>query len=303
MSDTPISSQPERLSRQSDYELEKLQLSFEFFPPKNDKMEERFWVAMDKLAPMSPRFVSVTYGAGGTTRDRTTKIVSRIEKDTGVNAAAHLTCVGASKEEVGDVIRGYQEAEISRIVALRGDPPEGVGMPFQPHPQGYKNAAELVAGIQEIGDFDISVACYPEMHPQSPDWHGDIENLKRKIDAGASRAITQMFFDNSDYLRFVDRARNAGIHAPIVAGIQPIHNFTQVANFAKRCGTSIPAWLADRFEGLEDDPETHALVAAAVAAEQVTELVDRGVTEFHFYTMNRSSLVFALARLLGRRPA
>jgi len=303
MSDTPISSQPERLSRRSDYELEKLQLSFEFFPPKNDKMEERFWVAMDKLAPMSPRFVSVTYGAGGTTRDRTTKIVSRIEKDTGVNAAAHLTCVGASKEEVGDVIRGYQEAGISRIVALRGDPPEGVGMPFQPHPRGYKNAAELVAGIQEIGDFDISVACYPEMHPQSPDWHGDIENLKRKIDAGASRAITQMFFDNTDYLRFVDRARNAGVHAPIVAGIQPIHNFTQVANFAKRCGTSIPAWLADRFEGLEDDPETHALVAAAVAAEQVTELVDRGVTEFHFYTMNRSSLVFALARLLGRRPA
>lgn len=303
MSDTPISSQPERLSRRSDYELEKLQLSFEFFPPKNDKMEERFWVAMDRLAPMSPRFVSVTYGAGGTTRDRTTKIVSRIEKDTGVNAAAHLTCVGASKEEVGDVIRGYQEAGISRIVALRGDPPEGVGMPFQPHPRGYKNAAELVAGIQEIGDFDISVACYPEMHPQSPDWHGDIENLKRKIDAGASRAITQMFFDNTDYLRFVDRARNAGVHAPIVAGIQPIHNFTQVANFAKRCGTSIPAWLADRFEGLEDDPETHALVAAAVAAEQVTELVDRGVTEFHFYTMNRSSLVFALARLLGRRPA
>ncbi|MFT6659005.1 methylenetetrahydrofolate reductase [NAD(P)H] [Maritalea sp.] len=303
MSDTPIFSQPQRLSRQPDYELERLQLSFEFFPPKTDKMEERFWVAMDKLAPMNPRFVSVTYGAGGTTRDRTTKIVSRIEKDTGVNAAAHLTCVGASKEDVGDVIRGYQEAGISRIVALRGDPTEGVGQPFQPHPRGYKNAAELVAGIREIGDFDISVACYPEMHPQSPDWHSDIENLKRKIDAGASRAITQMFFNNSDYLRFVDRARNAGIHAPIVAGIQPIHNFTQVANFAKRCGTSVPDWLVDRFDGLENDPETHALVASAVAAEQVTELVDHGVTEFHFYTMNRSSLVFALARLLGRRPA
>jgi len=303
MSDSPIFSQPKRLSRQSDDELQRLQLSFEFFPPKNDKMEERFWVAMDKLAPMNPRFVSVTYGAGGTTRDRTTKIVSRIEKDTGVNAAAHLTCVGASKEEVGDVVRGYQEAGISRIVALRGDPPEGVGMPFKAHPQGYANAAELVAGIREIGNFDISVACYPEMHPQSPDWHGDIENLKRKIDAGASRAITQMFFNNSDYLRFVDRARNAGVHAPIVAGIQPIHNFTQVANFAKRCGTSVPDWLADRFDGLENDPETHALVASAVAAEQVTELVDRGVTEFHFYTMNRSSLVFALARLLGRRPA
>lgn len=303
MSDTPIFSQPQRLSRQPDYELERLQLSFEFFPPKTDKMEERFWVAMDKLAPMNPRFVSVTYGAGGTTRDRTTKIVSRIEKDTGVNAAAHLTCVGASKEEVGDVIRGYQDAGISRIVALRGDPTEGVGQPFQPHPRGYKNAAELVAGIREIGDFDISVACYPEKHPQSPDWHSDIENLKRKIDAGASRAITQMFFNNSDYLRFVDRARNAGVHAPIVAGIQPIHNFTQVANFAMRCGTSVPDWLADRFDGLENDPETHALVASAVAAEQVTELVDHGVTEFHFYTMNRSSLVFALARLLGRRPA
>ena len=302
MSDTPISSQPERLSRRSDFELEKLELSFEFFPPKSDKMEERFWTAMDKLAPMNPRFVSVTYGAGGTTRDRTTRIVSRIEKDTGVNAAAHLTCVGASKEEVGDVVRGYQEAGISRIVALRGDPPEGVGQPFQAHPDGYNNAAELVAGIREIGDFDISVACYPEMHPQSPDWHGDIANLKRKIDAGANRAITQMFFDNNDYLRFVDRARNAGVHAPIVAGIQPIHNFTQVANFAKRCGATVPSWLADRFDGLEDDPETHALVAAAVAAEQVTELVDRGVTEFHFYTMNRSSLVFALARLLGRRP-
>lgn len=302
MSDTPISSLPNRLSRQTNYETEKLQISFEFFPPKNDKMEERFWDAMDKLAPMSPRFVSVTYGAGGTTRDRTTRIVSRIEQDTGVRAAAHLTCVGASKEEVGDVIRGYQAAGISRIVALRGDPPEGVGKPFEAHPEGYKNAAELVAGIREIGDFDISVACYPEKHPQSPDWHADIENLKRKIDAGASRAITQMFFDNNDYLRFVDRARNAGIHAPIVAGIQPIHNFTQVASFAKRCGTTVPEWLADRFDGLEDDPETHALVASAVAAEQVTELVDRGVTEFHFYTMNRSSLVFALARLLGRRP-
>ena len=250
MSDTPISSQPERLSRQSEYELEKLQLSFEFFPPKTDKMEERFWASMDKLAPMAPRFVSVTYGAGGTTRDRTTRIVSRIEKDTGVNAAAHLTCVGASKEEVGDVIRGYQDAGISRIVALRGDPPEGVGMPFQPHPRGYKNAAELVAGIREIGNFDISVACYPERHPQSPDWHADIENLKKKIDAGANRAITQMFFDNNDYLRFVDRAHNAGIHAPIVAGIQPIHNFTQVANFAKRCGTTVPDWLADRFDVL-----------------------------------------------------
>ncbi|WP_424982855.1 methylenetetrahydrofolate reductase [NAD(P)H] [Maritalea sp. S77] len=302
MSDTPIFSTPDRLSRQSEKELAKLDLSFEFFPPKTDKMEARFWETLERLAPLSPRFVSVTYGAGGTTRGRTTKMVSRIEKESGVKAAAHLTCVGATKEEVNEVVRGYKDAGVSRIVALRGDPPEGVGQPFQPHPEGYRNAADLVAGIRTIGNFDISVACYPEKHPQSPDWYAEFENLKRKIDAGASRAITQMFFDNELYLRFVDRARNAGIEAPIVAGIQPIHNFTQISNFAGRCGATIPKWVAERFEGLEDDPETHALVAAAVAAEQVTELVDRGVTEFHFYTMNRSPLVYALARLLGRRP-
>lgn len=291
-----------RASRKTADQRPDLQLSFEFFPPKTDAMEERFWDSIGKLAPLGPRFVSVTYGAGGSTRERTLRMVSRITSDTGVPAAAHLTCVGASREEVDEVVRGYGRAGVGRIVALRGDPPEGVGQPFTPHPDGYRNAADLVAGIRRIGDFDISVAAYPEKHPQSADWDEDIDNLKRKLDAGANRAITQMFFDNDDYFRFVDRARAAGIEAPIVPGIQPIHSFRQIAGFAARCGASIPVWLAERFDGLEDEPETHALVASAVAAEQVMELVDRGVTEFHFYTLNRSNLLLALARLLGVRP-
>ena len=291
-----------RASRQVAEKRPDLQISFEFFPPKTDVMEERFWDSVHKLAPLHPRFVSVTYGAGGTTRERTLRMVSRIKNDTGVDAAAHLTCVGATRDEVDAVVRGYQAAGITRIVALRGDAPEGVGQPFTPHPDGYQNAADLVAGIRRIGDFDISVAAYPERHPQSPDWQADIDNLKRKLDAGATRAITQMFFSNTDFLRYLDRARAAGVTAPIVPGIQPIHSFKQISGFAARCGASIPAWVADRFEGLEDDPETHALVASAVAAEQVTELLDEGVTEFHFYTLNRANLVLALARLLGRRP-
>ena len=292
----------QRTSRQTKTERPPFQVSFEFFPPKTDAMEMRFWDSIHKLAPLNPRFVSVTYGAGGSTRERTLRMVSRIKAETGVDAAAHLTCVGASRDEVDAVVRGYRQAGISRIVALRGDPPEGVGQPFVPHPDGYRSAAELVAGIRRIGDFDISVAAYPEKHPQSPDWKADIENLKRKLDAGATRAVTQMFFDNSDYFRFVERARAAGVTAPIVPGIQPIHSFKQIAGFAARCGASIPDWLAERFEGLDEEPETHALVASAVAAEQVLELVDAGVTEFHFYTLNRSNLVLALARLLGVRP-
>ena len=290
-----------RASRKTADQRPPLQLSFEFFPPKTDAMEDRFWESIHKLAPLQPRFVSVTYGAGGSTRERTLRMVRRITADTGVAAAAHLTRVGASRDEVDEVVRGYREAGGKSIVALRGDPPEGVGQPFTPHPDGYRNAADLVAGIRGIGDFDISVAAYPEKHPQSVDWDADIDNLKRKLDAGASRAITQMFFRNADYLRYLERARKAGITAPIVPGIQPIHSFRQISGFAARCGASIPDWMAERFAGLEDDPETHALVAAAVAAEQVTELLDEGVTEFHFYTLNRSNLVLALARLLGRR--
>ncbi len=292
-----------RASRQFGDSRPPHQVSFEFFPPKTDAMEERFWESVHKLAPLHPRFVSVTYGAGGSTRERTLRMVSQIQSQTGVNAAAHLTCVGASRAEVDAVVRGYREAGITRVVALRGDPPEGVGKPFVAHPDGYRNSAELVAGLRRIGDFDISVAAYPEKHPQSPDWDSEIANLKAKFDAGADRAITQMFFDNADYFRFVERARAAGITQPIVPGIQPIHSFRQIAGFAGRCGASIPDWLAARFEGLEDDPDTHALVASAVAAEQVLELVDAGITEFHFYTLNRSSLVLALARLLGVRPA
>jgi len=292
----------QRTSRAMGNDRPPFQVSFEFFPPKTDVMEERFWSSINKLAPLGPRFVSVTYGAGGTTRERTLRLVSRITTETGVDAAAHLTCVGASRDEVDTVVRNYREAGVSRIVALRGDPPEGVGQPFVAHPDGYGSAAELVAGIRKLGEFDISVAAYPEKHPQSPNWDADIDNLKRKLDAGATRAITQMFFDNDDYFRLVDRAQAAGITAPIVPGIQPIHSFKQISGFASRCGASIPAWLVERFEGLDDDPETHALVASAVAAEQVLELVDQGVTEFHFYTLNRSNLVLALARLLGVRP-
>jgi methylenetetrahydrofolate reductase (NADPH) len=291
-----------RASRQFGDSRPPHQVSFEFFPPKTDAMEERFWDSVHKLAPLHPRFVSVTYGAGGTTRDRTLRMVSQIQSTTGVTAAAHLTCVGASRAEVDAVVLGYRDAGIKNIVALRGDPPEGVGKPFVAHPDGYRSSAELVAGIRRLGDFDISVAAYPEKHPQSPNWDADIDNLKRKFDAGATRAITQMFFENDDYFRFIDRARAAGITQSIVPGIQPIHAFKQISGFAAKCGASIPDWVAARFEGLDDDPETHALVASAVAAEQVLELVDEGVTEFHFFTLNRSNLVLALARLLGVRP-
>ncbi|HTJ57089.1 MAG TPA: methylenetetrahydrofolate reductase [NAD(P)H] [Devosiaceae bacterium] len=292
----------ERASRLAADSRPEFELSFEFFPPKTDVMEERFWDSLRRLAPLNPRFVSVTYGAGGGTRERTLRIVRQINAESGVEAAAHLTCVGASRADVDSVVEGYKEAGIKRIVALRGDPPEGVGKPFVAHPEGYQSGIELVEGIRRIGDFDISVAAYPEKHPQSPDWDTDIDNLKRKIDAGASRAITQFFFDNRDFMRYLERVRAAGITAPIVPGIQPIHSFKQIAGFARSCGAVMPAWVAERFEGLEDDPETHALVAAAVAAEQVLELVDEGITEFHFYTLNRSNLVLALARLLGRRP-
>ncbi|RYE07911.1 MAG: methylenetetrahydrofolate reductase [NAD(P)H] [Hyphomicrobiales bacterium] len=291
-----------RASRQFGDSRPPHQVSFEFFPPKTDAMEERFWDSVHKLAPLNPRFVSVTYGAGGSTRERTLRMVSQVKSTTGVDAAAHLTCVGASRDEVDAVVRGYKEAGITRIVALRGDPAEGIGQPFVPHPEGYTSAADLVAGITRIGDFDISVAAYPDKHPQSPDWDTEIANLKRKFDAGATRAITQMFFDNGDYFRLLDRAQKAGITQPIVPGIQPIHSFKQISSFAAKNGAKVPRWLAERFDGLDEDPETHALVASAVAAEQVLELVDEGITEFHFFTLNRSNFVLALARLLGVRP-
>jgi len=280
-----------------------LRVSFEFFPPKTPAMEEGLWRAIERLAPLSPSFVSVTYGAGGSTRERTHATVLRLLNETGLRPAAHLTCVAATKGEVDDVVRAYAEAGVRHIVALRGDPLGGVGAAYQPHPGGYDNAAALVAGIGAVGDFEISVAAYPEKHPESASIAADIDMLKRKVDAGARRAITQFFFDNDLFEAYLERVRAAGITIPIVPGIVPVHSFPQVARFAERTGASVPAWLAQRFEGLEEDAATRQLVAAAVAAEQVLDLVDRGITDFHFYTMNRADLVYAICHLLGMRPA
>ena len=279
-----------------------IRVSFEFFPPKNEEAETSLWEAVTRLAPLDPLFVSVTYGAGGSTRERTHGTVARMVQETDLRPAAHLTCVSATREEVDEVVRSYAAAGVRHIVALRGDPVAGVGTRYQPHPGGYAHSADLVAGIKAIGDFEVSVSAYPEKHPESPSFDFDIDMLKAKVDAGANRAITQFFFDNEHYLRFVDRVRAAGIDVPIVPGIVPVQNFKQVRNFAERAGTEVPRRLAERFEGLDDDVATRKLVAAAVAAEQVFDLVDRGVSDFHFYTMNRADLVYAICHLLGLRP-
>jgi methylenetetrahydrofolate reductase (NADPH) len=279
-----------------------IDVSFEFFPPKTAKMEEALWSAVRRLEPLDPEFVSVTYGAGGSTRERTHATVARLVHETGLQPAAHLTCVGASKGEVEEVASDYWQAGVRHIVALRGDPPAGVGTRYEPHPGGYANASALVAGIRKLANFEISVAGYPEMHPESASLKADLDNLKAKVDAGAARIITQFFFDNSHYMRFVERARAIGIWCPITPGIVPIHNFRQVAGFAAKTGSSMPAWLARRFEGLDSDQATTHLVAAAVAAEQVMDLVDQGVRRFHFYTLNRADLVYAICHLLGLRP-
>lgn len=281
----------------------RLRVSFEFFPPKTEQMEATLWQSIERLAPLSPSFVSVTYGAGGSTRERTHATVSRILGETPLVPAAHLTCVAATKAEVDDVVGAYANAGVKHIVALRGDPIGGIGSRYEPHPGGYANAAALVAAIRSQGDFEISVAAYPERHPESPSIASDIDMLKRKVDAGASRAITQFFFDNDAYEAYVERVRAAGIDVPIVPGIVPVHSFAQVSRFAAKAGASVPRWLAQRFDGLDDDPATRQLVAAAVAAEQVLDLVDRGITDFHFYTMNRADLVYAICHLLGMRPA
>ncbi|MBX9991334.1 methylenetetrahydrofolate reductase [NAD(P)H] [Phreatobacter oligotrophus] len=280
----------------------RLKVSFEFFPPKTEEMEQTLWESIERLAPLEPSFVSVTYGAGGSTRERTHATVSRIVKETNLKPAAHLTCVAATKAQVDEVIRDYWAAGVRHIVALRGDPVGGVGTAYESHPGGYEGSPELIAGIRAIGDFEVSVSAYPEKHPESPSLDTDIDMLKRKVDAGATRAITQFFFDNDVYLRYLDRVRAAGITIPIVPGIVPVQNFKQTAGFAARTGASVPDWLAKRFEGLENDPATRKLIAAAVAAEQALDLVDRGVTEFHFYTMNRADLVYAVCHLLGLRP-
>ncbi|MQT11386.1 methylenetetrahydrofolate reductase [NAD(P)H] [Segnochrobactrum spirostomi] len=277
-------------------------VSFEFFPPKTEEMERNLWTAVERLAPLRPSFVSVTYGAGGSTRERTHATVARILRETDLKPAAHLTCVAASRAEIDTVVRGYHEVGVRHIVALRGDPAAGPGNAYEPHPDGYAFTADLIRGIRAIGDFEISVSAYPERHPESPTWDVELDILKRKVDAGATRAITQFFFDNDLYDAYVERVRAAGIDIPILPGILPVLGLAQVKNFAARTGATVPAWIAHRFEGLEHDPATRQLVSAAVAAEQALDLVDRGVTDFHFYTMNRADLVYAICHLLGLRP-
>ena len=280
-----------------------LDVSFEFFPPKTPEMEQSLWDCVSRLASLAPNFVSVTYGAGGSTRERTHATVKRILAETALTPAAHLTCVAATRADIDAVIRAYTQAGVRHIVALRGDPPGGLGERYAPHPGGYRNGADLVAGIKRIADIEVSVSAYPEKHPDSPSVQADIDMLKAKVDAGATRAMTQFFFENSLYFRYLDRVRARGIHVPITPGILPVQNFKQAKSFAERTGASVPQWLAQRFDGLDDDPATRKLIAAAIAAEQVLDLVDRGVSDFHFYTMNRADLVYAVCHLLGLRPA
>jgi methylenetetrahydrofolate reductase (NADPH) len=278
-----------------------VQVSFEFFPPKSPEMEATLWQAILKLAPLRPRFVSVTYGADGSTRDRTHRIVSRIASETGLVSAPHLTCVGSTREEIKSIARIYRDEGIRHIVALRGDPPQGATR-YEPHPGGYPYAVDLVRGLREVADFDISVAAYPEGHPEAPDANFDLDYLKRKLDAGANRAITQFFYDTENFLRFRDKCVARGITAPIVPGILPIAKFRQMLNFANRAGAKVPAWLHERFEGLDDDPDTQRMLGASIAIDQVVTLRRHGISEFHFYTLNRAELTFAICYALGIRP-
>ena len=278
-----------------------VEVSFEFFPPQTEKMEETLWNSVQRLKNLSPRFVSVTYGADGSTRERTHNAVERIVNETDLTAAPHLTCIGASRGEIDDIAREYWDMGIRHIVALRGDPPKDADG-YTPHPDGYAYAADLVAGLKKVADFDISIAAYPEVHPEAPSPLFDLDNLKRKLDAGASRAITQFFFDTDVFLRFRDLASAAGIDSHIVPGILPITRFPQLTRFAESCGATVPDWLRERFAGLEDDAQTRQMIAASVAIEQVQKLQAEGVSEFHFYTLNRSELTFAICHALGVRP-
>src|SRR4029077_16582124 len=270
---------------------------------KSAEMERNLWDTINRLAPLHPNFVSVTYGAGGSTRERTHSTISRILKETALLPAAHLTCVGAARGEIDEIVDRYHEVGVRHIVALRGDPPGGIGTPYATHPDGYQSSAELVAGIKKRhADIEVSVSAYPEKHPEARDFDADIDTLKAKVDAGATRAITQVFFDNDLYFRFLDRVHARGINIPIVPGIMPMHNFKQARNFVTRAGTTVPDWLPEKIERLEHHPQTRKPVAATVAAGQVQKLAKHGVDTFHFYTMNRADLVFAISHLLGIRP-
>ncbi|MGH8133223.1 MAG: methylenetetrahydrofolate reductase [NAD(P)H] [Steroidobacteraceae bacterium] len=265
-------------------------------------MEATLWKSIERLAPLAPRFVSVTYGADGSTRERTHNVVTRIQSETLLTGAPHLTCIDAARGEILDIARGYWDQGIRHLVALRGDLPHGQGH-YRPHGAGFAYAADLVAGLAALAPFDISVAAYPEVHPQARSAAADLQNLKRKIDAGASRAITQFCYDTGVFLRFRDRCATAGINAPIVPGILPITRFAQVRRFAERCGAGMPRWLHERFAGLEEDHDTRFQVAASVALEQVQALSRHGVRDFHFYTLNRAELSYAICHALGLRPA
>jgi methylenetetrahydrofolate reductase (NADPH) len=276
-------------------------VSFEFFPPRTEALETQLWDSIRKLEPLAPSFVSVTYGAGGSTRDRTHRTVARIVAETTLKPAAHLTCVGASRAEIDAVLRDYWAAGVRHIVALRGDPPGGVGTKYEPHPEGYEDAAALVAGVRRAGAFDISVAVHPEKHPASVTWAHDVENFKKKLAAGASRGISQFFFDADVFLRFRDRLTKAGVAAPIVPGIMPVTNVKGLKKMADGCGASLPGWLVRLFDGLDNDPETRRLVAAATTAQLCAHLAAEGVEDFHFYTLNRADLTLAICRIIGVR--
>jgi methylenetetrahydrofolate reductase (NADPH) len=282
-------------------ETGRIRLSFEFFPPKTETMEENLWTAIRRLEPLAPDFVSVTYGAGGSTRERTHRTVRRILDETNLTPAAHLTCVGASREEVDEVIRDYWEAGVRHVVALRGDPPEGIGGAYVPRADGYANATELTAALTRIAPFKVIVGVYPEKHPESPSIEHDIDVLKAKVDAGASLAVSQFFFDLDAFLRFRDRVDAAGIRIPLVPGIMPVTNFNGLKKMSLACQTSIPAWLANLFEGLDDDADTRRLIACSVAAEMCAKLEEESFDAFHFYTLNRADLVYAICRILGVR--
>lgn len=276
-----------------------IRISFEFFPPKSEEMEAQLWETVPQLAAWQPEFVTVTYGAGGSTKEPTLAAVRRMINSNHLPTAAHLTCVDASKDEVRAVVEEYRAAGVRRIVALRGDPAAGIGAAYTPHPQGFSDTADLVRTLMDYGDFDVSVSAYPEKHPESPDFAADIDTLKRKADAGAARALTQFFFENDVFEQYLERAHAAGVTMPIVPGIMPIQNLTQLKRFAGACGASIPSWLDERFDGLDENVEERAKVAADVAAEQIQDLIGRGIHEFHLYTMNRSALVSAVLERLG----
>ncbi|RCL01189.1 MAG: methylenetetrahydrofolate reductase (NADPH) [Candidatus Tokpelaia sp. JSC085] len=282
---------------------ESIKVSFEFFPPRSENIGKKLWRTVERLALLQPHFVSVTYGAGGSTRERTIHTVARVLRETALVTAAHLTCAGATCEEVERIAREFASLGVRHFIALRGDPENGHGDTYQSTTGGYANAVELVAGLKAINNnFDISVSAYPEKHPESPDFATDIDLLKRKIDKGATRAITQAFFDNDQYESYLEKIRAAGINIPVIPGILPIHNFWHVKSFCSRTCTGIPFWLAHRFEGLENDPKTHAHISAFVAAEQVLDLIKRGVKEFHFYTLNQADLTYTTCHLIGIRP-